>query len=197
MVSSVVVGHAQTTALDRAASGVLGRGYGDIHYTKFAVRDSGADINDLSFGGRGPILPNLDLGGSYSHRWSPDGNRYRASTLAANATAYTVLAGVKPFVTGGFGYQWLKATGSNNNDLVWSVGGGVEVPLGRFALTPRVNYLDDFRPGPRSTQELRVEAEANWWVTETAAIYATGGYTNVFRGGSNAWLWGAGIRLML
>jgi hypothetical protein len=197
LLGSAVVGHAQTTASDRGLNGVLGRGFAEIQYQRFDLPRPASDIHDLSFGGRGPLLPNLDLGGSCSHRWAPGGNRYRATTLRASATGYTAIAGVKPFGTAGLGYQWLKVTGAKNNDLVWSAGAGIEVPLGRVALTPKVTYLDDFRPGPRSSQELRTEVEANWWATESAGIYATFGRSDVFRGGSNSWFWGAGLRLTL
>ena len=111
-----------------------------------------------------------------------------------SATAYTTFNGVKPFVTGGVGYQWSRASGFSNDQALWGGAVGVEIPVASFTLTPRIAYVDDFESPRMSSQQTSYEVEANYWISPRTSVFASVGYTDVNRTNIDSWDYSIGAR---
>lgn len=188
--------------------GVLGHSYADLHYSWADFhRDSGLDADGFIAGlsGNAPIARGIDLGLGYNyyrennHRNPFTGSPYdtRYHQAATQATFYTQSAGLKPFVTGGVGYQWsrgdLQSLRVDDHQWVWSASGGAEIPLGAFALTPRVGYTDTMHRG--SNGAWHYGAEAHHWFSEKTGAYLDATFHDPRRGrGPEWWTYTAGMR---
>ena len=103
-----------------------------------------------------------------------------ANTIGGYATAYAPLQGAKPFVGAALGYQWSSGRfGSGDNQALWGASAGVEIPTGVITLTPRITYADDFKGSRASSQAWTFAVEANYWVNNTTAVFASIGKTDV------------------
>lgn len=188
--------------------GLLGHSYSDLHYSWADFhRDSGLDADGFIAGlsGNAPIARGIDLGLGYSyyrennHRNPFTGTPYdtRYHQLATQATFYSPMAGMKPFVTGGIGYQWsrgdLQSLRIDDHRWLWSVTGGAEIPLGRFVLTPHIGYSDTMHRGSNAARHYG--AEAHHWFNEKTGAYLDGTFHDP-RGGSGPewWTYTAGVR---
>ena len=84
-----------------------------------------------------PLIPGvLDAGASYSYSWIRGAFRGHANTIGAYTTAYTVLNGVKPFAGAALGYQWNSFGPGVDDQALWGLTTGVEIPAGALPALP-------------------------------------------------------------
>ncbi|PTX92462.1 hypothetical protein [Opitutus sp. ER46] len=173
-------------------SGLLGQSYTELGYAAADVQDMHKDVHSVGIAANVPVTAYLDLGAGYSYNWVR--GLAHANTIGASATAYKTVGTVKPFVGAGVGYRW-NHDSDNNEDTIWMTSVGVEIPMGAFTLTPRVVYNDDFNNTKESSQSYTYEVEGNYWVTKTAAVYASAGFENVRNSNQDAIVYSIGARL--
>ena len=195
---SAAVGRAQTSADDRAPTGVLGHNYGEISFGLQDIRHLGPNFYDVTFAGNAAVLPRLDLGGAFSAGWIRGNIDGHASLLSGSATTYTVLGNVKPFFATSLGYEWTSVPGRSDDRWRWGASVGVEVPVFERVLsfTPRISYGDDFRHGARSTDYWTFEAETNACLTRNTGVLTGVSFTDVNRSRLDSWNGRLGLRML-
>ena len=179
-----------------------------VHYSWVDFNENNASPRGFIAGVKGntPISPGLDLGLGYdyfrenNHRDPFNNSSFdvRSHQLTGSATYWMRTGGVKPFATGGIGYKWsrgdLQTLNAYDDMWVWHAGGGVEIPYGRFAFTPRIVYSNDFHPGYNNAA-WHYGAEAHTWFTDRV-----GGYLDATKHDPQAhfadyWTYTAGVRM--
>lgn len=189
--------------------GKLGHSFADLHYTWVDFsRDRGVDADGYIAGLKGnvPVAPGVDVGLGYNY-YRENGHRNpftgtdfdtRYHQLATSGTFYSRMAGAKPFVTAGLGYQWSRGDVQRLRTFdemwLWSAGGGVEIPLGRVAVTPHATYSDAFNDN--GAEFWRWGGQVHTWFNEKM-----GGYLDVSFHESrhnlraDSWTYMAGVRM--
>lgn len=201
---------AQTTIPSPAAnpSGLLGQRYAEISIGQFNPHG----IDDNGFVGDArvnlPITSNIDAGFSYNYTRAdlefagPLRLRTRGHTLGASSKFYSSFGDLRPFAGGAIGYQWSRDRFSGprfrtfedrDDDAIWALGIGMEIPLGTFALTPAITYQDGFDSD--STGGFTYGAEAHMWFTRTLGGFVDATYSDPTGGGTQAWIFKIGARL--
>lgn len=189
--------------------GVLGHGFADLNYSwvDFSEED-GLDANGFIAGinGNVPVSRGLDVGLGYNyyrennHRNPFTGTDFdaRYHQVAGNATYFVPMSGMKPFVSGGVGYQWsrgdIQSLSVYDSKWLWGASGGVELAFGRFAVTPRVSYTDTMHS--EKFGSWHYGAEVHHWFTDRFGGYVDATYHNP-RGPErfHSWTYTAGIRM--
>lgn len=204
---------ATTTTANFASSladnpGVLGHTFLDLNYSWVDFTEDQIEADGFIAGIRGnaPVAPGLDAGFGYSYYRENDrrnpftGSPFdvRAHQLSAGATFYAQNAAIKPFLSGGVGYQWsrgdLQSFRIDDDEWLWGASVGAEIPFGRFAVTPRVSYSDMFRGG--SAGQWAYGAEAHHWFTDSVGGYLDATFHNPRDDfGLESWTYTAGLRL--
>lgn len=184
---------AQTTTTTEAAPvGTLGQSYTEASFGVSDIKHTSKNQYDLGIAANVPVSPYLDLGAGYDYAWMhKDGH---ANALTSDATLYTTINGVKPFVAAGLGYEWVSAPGFRDNEALWNVAAGVQIPVSIVTITPRISYTDDFRTPSRSSQQTAYGVEGNYWVTKQAAVFAGVDYVDVRNSSFDAWTYTVGAR---
>lgn len=188
--------------------GVLGHTYADFNYSWADYhRDSGLDADGFIAGVRGntPIRRGLDLGLGYNyyrqnnHRNPFTGTPYDARYHEGNvdATFYAPTGRVKPFVSGGVGYQWsrgdIQSLRTFDHAWVWGASGGVELPMGFVTFTPRLSYTDTFRSS--GIGAWHYGTQAHHWFNEKVGGYLDATFHDPKSGGGvEWWTYTAGVR---
>jgi hypothetical protein len=195
-----VLAAVSTSIAQNASSsrGLLGERYADFNVGAADLKYVSTNGYSLGAGFNLPILPGaLDLGASYDYSWlRGSGARAHANTIGINSRLYTVLAGVKPFVSGTFGVQWSNIRGfGSDNQALWNLGVGAEIPVGVVTLTPRIVYDSDFEESFNSSQQLTYALEANHWLNQKTAVYGSVGYTDVNSSSFSSWNYQVGVRV--
>lgn len=187
--------------------GTLGHRFADLNYSWVDFREDGTDADGYiaGIGASTPLTPSLDVGFGYSyyrennHRNPFTGTPFdvRAHQLATSATLYGANRGFKPFVSGSLGYQWsrgdIQSLRVDDHEWIWGASVGAEIPLGTFALTPRISYSDTFRYGS-GDGSWHYGAEAHHWFNERMGGYLDATFHEPNRVGANAWTYTAGLR---
>jgi opacity protein-like surface antigen len=189
--------------------GTLGHAYTELNYSWLDFhRDAGPDADGYMAGisANTPLGRGLDLGLGYNytrlnhHRNPFSGSDFdaRYHGLATAATFYAPVAGVKPFVTGGIGYQWsrgdIQSLRTYDHEWVWGASGGVQVALGRLSVTPRVTFSDTMRNN--SIGAWHYGGEAHTWFNEKWGGFFDATFHEPRRGGgSDYWTYTGGLRL--
>lgn len=211
-----VASQAQTTTLLSSPRpsiqdnpGTLGHTYTDLNFSWVDYhRDAGIDADGYiaGFSANTPLLSGLDVGLGYNyyrengHRNpftdSPYDARYHG--LATGATWYAPTGPMKPFLSGGVGYQWsrgdIQRLRTFDHEWTWSAGGGVQMAMGAFSLTPRVAYSNFWRSG--AIGSWHYGAEAHHWFNEKVGGYLDATFHDPRRGGgAEWWRYTAGLRL--
>jgi hypothetical protein len=190
------VSYAQTQADAHYGTGLLGQRYTefnvglhDIKHVRQHGYSVGAEANN-------PVIPGvLDAGASYSYSWMKGTYKGHANTIGAYATAYAPFRGVKPFAGVGLGYQWTNSRFSSDEQALWGLTTGVEIPAAeRVTVTPRISYADDFEGTARSSQQWTYAVETNYWFSRTSAVFGSIGRTDVRRSSFDAWNYQVGLR---
>jgi hypothetical protein len=178
------------------STGLLGQRYTELAFGLQDVRHVTDHGYSVGAGANDPVIPGvLDAGASYSYSWFRGAGRGHANTIGAYATAYLPLRGLKPFVGTGLGYQWISARSIGNaQQALWGLTAGVEIPAGRFTFTPRISYADDFEGTHKSRQDLTVQVEANYWYSNTSAVFGSIGRSDVRRSSFDAYNYQVGLR---
>ncbi|MEO5961048.1 MAG: hypothetical protein ABIZ49_14200 [Opitutaceae bacterium] len=198
-----------TPSLSTDNVGVLGQSYADLHYSWVNFRGGDVDANGFiaGFEGNTPVARGVDVGLGYNyyrennHRDPFNGSPFdvRFHQVATHATFFSPMRGMKPFVTGLLGYQWargdLQSFRTFGHEWIWGASVGAEIPLGAFALTPRISYTDTMHSN--SVGSWHYGAEAHHWFTEKVGGYldATFHEPRGSRGGPDRWTYTAGFRV--
>jgi hypothetical protein len=186
------------TAANTATTGLLGQRYGEVSFGVQDIKHLSTNVYSLGAAVNAPVVPAvLDVGAAYDYSWIRGGGvRGHSNTFGGYATAYTALAGVKPFLSGAVGWQWSSARGFGDDDQgLWALAAGVEIPAGPVTLTPRISYADDFESSVNSSQEWTYAVEANYWVNTSTAVFGSVGYTDVLRSSLESWNYRVGLRV--
>jgi outer membrane protein W len=191
---------AQTVSSNNA--GLLGQRYAEASVG--LVDPHGTSDNGFSgnLGVNLPLQTGLDASFSYTYdRFHTDfagtGAHLSAHTLGAALTAYSSFGNLKPFFGAGLGYQWNRTKfGSfktRDDNSIWALGTGVEIPCGTFTVTPKVTYQDGFSSD--SAAGFTYGAEAHTWFTRSVGGFADVTYSDPTGGGTQAWIYSVGVRL--
>jgi hypothetical protein len=186
-------GYAQTATTTRTASGLLGHRYTELSLGAENIDHLSSHGYSVGASANNPVIPGvLDAGASYGYSWIRGPFKGHANTVGAYATAYTPLAGVRPFATAALGYQWTSARfGAGDDEAIWGAAIGVEIPAGVVTVTPRISYADDFDSDGRAWT---TSVEVNYWYSRTSAVYTSLGRTDVRRSPFDSWNWEIGLR---
>ncbi len=193
-------GYAQTATSTATptttGSGLLGHRYTELSLGAENIDHLSNHGYSVSASANNPLIPGvLDAGATYSYSWIRGPFKGHANTIGAYATAYTPLAGVRPFATAALGYQWTSARfGAGDDEAVWGAAIGVEIPAGVVTVTPRISYADDFEGSSRSSQAWTTSVEVNYWYSRTSAVYTSLGRTDIRRSPFDSWNWEIGLR---
>jgi hypothetical protein len=191
------VSYAQTTPpANTNGTGLLGHRYTELSVGLQDIKHFSDHGYSLGAAANNPVIPGvLDAGASYSYSWIRGAFRGHANTIGAYTTAYTVLNGVKPFAGAGLGYQWNSfGHGGVDDQALWGLTAGVEIPAGAFTITPRISYADDFEGSRNSSQAWTYQVEANYWFSATSAVFGSIGKTDVRRSPIDSWNYEIGLR---
>ena len=192
---TAVASHAQTTPASTAGSGLLGHRYTELNVGLQDIKHLSNHGYSVGAAANNPIIPGvLDAGALYSYSWIRGAVRGHANTIGAYATAYTVLNGVKPFAGAALGYQWNSFGPGVDDQTLWGLTAGVEIPAGVVTITPRISYADDFEGSRNSSQAWTYQVEANYWYNSTSAVFASIGKTDVRRSSFDSWNYEVGLR---
>jgi hypothetical protein len=200
---------AQTTpAVSSNAAGLLGQRYAEVSVG--AIDPHGTSDEGFTADGNVnlPIQAGLDLGFGYSYdRLNLDlGNsglkqRSRDHTIYSSVTAYSTYAGVKPFGSAALGYQWnrnkldfggARVVDDREDEGVWSLAVGAEVPVGPVTVTPKIAYEDGFKK--RSIGAFTYGAQASMWFTPKVGGFAEATYVDPTGGATQSWVYKIGAR---
>jgi hypothetical protein len=174
-------------------SGTLGQRYGELSFGVADLQHVSPNFYDLSFGGNLPLTRELDLGANFGHGWFGGHTPGTTNALGTGLTFHRPLSGpVQGFASAGLGYQWWNDGGGDGG--FWNAAVGVQIPVGSFTLTPRLVYTDDFRRPAHSSQQLAIETEANVWLSQYSAVFATIGYSDARHSRVDAWTGRIGYR---
>lgn len=194
LAASLATSHAQLSA-GSPPVGVLSHSYTEVSVGAQDIRHFSANFYDATLGGNLPVAPGVDVGGSYSYGWIRGSLPGHSNTLNAYTTAYLPMRGAKPFASVALGYQWTHFTGSRDSEAFWGAAVGVEIPVGLVSITPRVAYVDDFHDSMNSSQQTTYEVEANCWLTQRSALFATVGKTDLHDSVFDSWNYRVGVRI--
>jgi hypothetical protein len=181
-----------------SSTGLLGQRYVELGLGKQNISHVSPNLYSVGGGVNLPLVPAMiDAGASYDYSWI-HGARLsgHASTFGGYATWYTALSGVKPFVSAGLGWEWSTTRGfGSDNQGLWGLAAGVEVPVGALTLTPRISYGDDFEGSRNSSQQWTYAAEANYWINGQTGVFGSIGFTDVRASSLESWNYRAGVRV--
>lgn len=176
--TATTAGFAQTASTETVPTGVLGQSYSEARFGMSDIKSYSKNQYGLGLAGNMPVTSFLDVGAGYDYGWIRGEGHFNLAS--ANVVAYTTVGGVKPFVGALVGYEWVSYAGGKENMAVWGAAAGVEFSLGGgLSLTPRAVFSSDFRSSNRSSQSSAYELEANYWVSKTAAVFASVGSSEV------------------
>lgn len=194
-IATAAVAHTPATA--EASTGLLGQRYAEASASIINPHGRADDIYGVDFGVNLPVANKIDLGFNFGNSWlSARGASVDSYTLSSTVAAYTNYKGVKPFAGVGIGHQWSKTkfrgVTVKDEDFIWGVTVGVEVPVAQLTFTPRISYADTFQNN--STGAYSYGVEVNTWVTKTVAIYADLAFIDGSGNSGQAWNYELGAR---
>jgi len=200
----------RSTMSIRDNPGVLGHSFADLNYSWVDYhRDQGLDADGYIAGVNSnvPVVPGFDIGIGYNyyrennHRnpftGTPFDARYHEGM--AHAVFYAPMAGVKPFMGGGVGYQWsrgdIQRLRTFDHEWVWNATAGFEAILGYVAVTPRISYADTIENHGGSGL-WSYGAQLHHWFNEKVGGYLDATFHDPRSGGGvEWWTYTAGVRL--
>jgi len=174
-----------------SAAGLLGQRYVGATFD-WVLWDNdelpGGDLDDgrgLSLTFNQPLSSNVDLSLDYSYLDAGgtldlgEGDIYNfdASSQAVtfNATFYMPAGNVKPFVKAGAGWAWAKIDGDSDNDTIYQIVPGVEIPAGEKAtLTLFAAWQDYFDNESEDDGFFTFGATAEFALNDKVSLLATG-----------------------
>ena len=180
-----------------SSTGLLGQRYVDASFSAQDAHSFSDHAYGLGVAVNLPFNESLDFGLGYDYGWLNSSVDTRSHTLSASATTYTTYNGMKPFFGAALGYGWTRAeVGSfshKDNNGIWGLGAGVEIPVKAVTLTPSLSYADSFKGG--STGVYAAGLEANHWFTKAVAGFADVSFSDARGHGGEAWNYGVGVRV--
>lgn len=193
LIAAAGVSYAQNAT---TSNGLLGQRFAEIGYVASDL-DSTADYgHDASVSVNLPLTTALDVGAGYTYSWLTGGPSLHGSTLFGYANAYTALDGAKPFVGAALGYTWASLPfGLSDDDWIWNVSAGIEIPVGAFTIIPKITYADDFNGKIGNSDDVwTYSVQANYWLNAKTSVFGEVARVDVHRSSSDAWTFGAGVR---
>lgn len=204
---------ASAQTVTTSSTGLLGQRYIEIGAGAIDPHNSSKEGFTGDIAVNLPVQPGFDVGLGYSYSrlnypYSavPFEARSRDHTVYATATSYMEAQGMKPFAGVALGYQWAKqnllynltpggvtVVNDRNDEALWGLGVGVEIPVGRVTVTPAVTYQDGFKRG--STGGFTYGVDTNYWVTQKVGLFGAVNYSDPSGGGIQSWTYKAGVRL--
>lgn len=122
-----------------SAAGLLGQRYAAATYD-WVLWDENAidDGHGITLTLNQPLSSNIDLSVDYSYLdtgVSTEAGSFDMSgqTLAFNGTYYMPAGNMKPFIKAGAGWAWTKIAGETDNDMIYQIVPGIEIPAGEKA----------------------------------------------------------------
>ena len=194
------VGYAQNSTavspLPPTSYGLLGQQYTEISFGVEDVNGVDAYGQTASVTANTPhVAEHVDAGASYAYSWTGGVNTGHANTIGIYGRSYRPMKGVKPFLSAGLGWTWTNTTlGGSDNRGLWGGSFGLEIPLGKFAVTPRITYADDFEGSSKSRQAWAWAVEANYWLSRGTGLFASVGYVDVCNSSNETWTYVLGLR---
>jgi len=189
------VSFAQTPADARLGNGLLGERYSEFNFGVQDIKHVSNHGYDVGASANNPLLAGvLDAGASYSYSWIRGAFNGHANTIGAYATAYTALQGVKPFVSSALGYQWVSSRFGSDEQTLWGLSTGVEIPAGVATITPRISYADDFEGSRASSQQWTFAVEANYWFNKRSSVFGSIGKSDILHSSLSSWNYEIGLR---
>lgn len=187
------VSYAQTPVA--TSTGLLGQQYTELSLGVQDIRHVHENGYSLNVGANTPLIPGkLDGGASYSYSWIRGPFKGHANTIGGYTNAYLPLNGVKPFVGAALGYQWTSSRAGGDDQAIWGLATGVEIPAGLVTITPRISYADDFKGTRESSQAWTYDVEANHWFSKTHSVFASIGKTDNQHSKYDSWNFVVGLR---
>lgn len=187
---------AQTSASAPPPVGVLGQQYAELNFGFDDIKHTDHDANSFSLTGNRAIMPNVDGRLTYSYAWLDHAPHVHDNTLAASAVTFMKLDSMRPFAAATLGWSWDSLPfGASDDYGIWGLAVGAEIPLGNFAITPRIDYNDDFESSARSGQEFSYGVEGNYWLNRSTAVYARVAWVDVRQSDFDRWSYNLGVRL--
>ena len=200
----------RSTASVRDNPGLLGHSFADLRYSWVDYhRDGEFDADGFIAGvsANAPLTQGLDVGIGYNyyrennHRNPFTGTSFdtRYHEADARATFYTRLGGVRPFMSGGVGYQWsrgdIQRLRTFDHDWVWNASAGFEAILGYVALIPRVGFTNTIPNNRGDVGTWHYGAQAHHWFNEQLGGYLDATFHDPRAGGGvEWWTYTAGLR---
>lgn len=184
--------------------GILGHEYSDLSFGWTDFRNSPTEGYDAAFSANVPLAPSIDAGLGYNYYWeakhrdpfSRTSMNDRHHALDAYAKYYVPMRGVKPFIGGGVGYEWhrgdIQRLRTYDHEWTWTAMGGVEIPVGAFAIIPQISYDDNMHGG--SIGMWSYGAQVHHWFTEKIGGYVDATYMDPRGPGAELWRYMAGMR---
>jgi hypothetical protein len=175
-----------------SASGLLGQRYAGATFDWVLWDEdevpAGSSIDDgkgISLTLNQPLSSNVDLSVDYSYLDTGasidlgEGGAYdfdaSSQALTFNATFYMPAGNMKPFVKVGAGWGWSKIDGDTDNDAIYQIVPGVEIPAGdKASLTLFAAWQDYF--------DNEGEDDGSWDFGAIAAFDVSAQWTVLVRG---------------
>jgi hypothetical protein len=194
-VAATGTSYAQQAPAAHDASGLLGQKYAEVSFGMQDIYHVSPNGYSLGVSSNVPVTRYLDIGAGYSYDWIKGNVHGHTNTLGATATAYTTVAGVKPFAGVGLGYEWIRAAGFGDDFALWAAAVGVEIPTRIVTITPTITYSDDFQRSSRSSQDFTYGVDVSRWITKTTAAFIGVNYSDTLSSTADAWTYTVGARL--
>jgi len=174
-------------------TGVIGQPYAELSFGVQEIKFlSTENVYRPGVAANAPMIPGkLDAGGTYTYSWIGGSRHDHASTIGGYATAYTAMGKLKPFISAGLGWQWTSGTSDQG---LWGAALGIEIPVGIVAITPRINYADDFERGRASSQAWTYQGEVNCWFSPKSSVFVSIGKTDLRHIPIDVWNYQVGLR---
>jgi opacity protein-like surface antigen len=184
---------------NNTATGRLGVRYIE---TNFQVSDGKSTVTDSYGSGFGinlPIKSWLDVGLDYGYGWLKKNPFVTSSAhgLAATATYYTDLDGLRPFVSARIGHARFKTSAAGQTSRInsdsYDLMIGFETSVGPIILTPTIAHGDSFDNSGEGGFNFAVGA--HYWITSKIGVRSDISYSDYGSGGLSEMSYGVGLAL--
>jgi hypothetical protein len=192
-----VASHAQTTSTGTAPAAVLGQQYSEVSFGVSDIRHLSPNLYSTTISDNLPLCTYADASAGYTYDWIKGGAiAGHANTLSAGTRLFTSLAGVRPFIGLGLGWQWSHLAGVRDNTPVWNASLGTEIRAGEsFVVLPQIVYHDDMQSASKSAQDWTYQVEGNYRLSGATALFASVGFADDRRSSFDSWNYRAGVRM--
>lgn len=209
LVALSLVSLASSGLAQSSGEGLLGQRYATVSVGGLKTEGFADHKYFSSLSANLPVARHVDVGFGYGYSRTDYAlfsgalsARSHEHTLALDVTAYCDAGRVRPFASLGLGYFWLSQKFEfsgvyldtlRNNDGLWSGDVGIEIPFGRFVITPRLAYEDAWETNLSGA--FSAGTAVHYWLSRSVGLFATVRYWNPRNTSDSAWQYGFGSRL--